>query len=310
MVFMLKWFPVVDHTQSWAVGGDSWGIYRGAQYVSWGDLGGIYNQGTGIVSFPGMEILLAPIAMIGDHFNLISSYGPFAIPRPSVALLLVPVELLLAVTVIFAADALAERMGVSSRRRIWMCLMVGVVAWPTAAVWGHAEDSLAVTFALYAMVAMLDRRWARMGWLFGFGIALQPLVGLMLPLFLGCTPRGQRLIVAVRSAALSAFLVLIAFAGDASDAYRALVQQPTPPSINHATPWAWLAPVVPGSAAPSGHLAGLAAGTRPGHVVLHSAFVTGGQSVVYVSGGPGRMIDVVLALMIGIYVWRRPQPPI
>jgi hypothetical protein len=28
-----------------------------------------------------------------------------------------------------------------------------------------------------------------------------------------------------------------------------------------------------------------------------------------VSGGAGRLIDVVLALIVGIVVWRRPQPP-
>ena len=42
-----------------------------------------------------------------------------------------------------------------------------MIAFPTAALWGHAEDALAVTFALYAMVAMMDEKWAAMGWLLG-----------------------------------------------------------------------------------------------------------------------------------------------
>ncbi len=188
--------------------------------------------------------------------------------------------------------------------------MVGVVAWPTAAVWGHAEDSLAVTFALYAMVAMLDRRWARMGWLFGFGIALQPLVGLMLPLFLGCTPRGQRLIVAVRSAALSAFLVLDRLLPESlptptgpwcsNPRRRRSIMPPRGPG---------LLPSYRGAPRPVAIWPDSPLGPARDMSSFILRYVTGGQSVVEVAGGPGRMIDVVLALMIGIYVWRRPQPP-
>ena len=63
-----------------------------------------------------------------------------------------------------------------------------MVAWPVVAVWGHAEDVLAMTFAIYAMIAMLDGKWKKMGWLFGLGIVMQPLVALLLPLFIGATP--------------------------------------------------------------------------------------------------------------------------
>jgi hypothetical protein len=310
MAFMFAWNPLVHHVNNWATGGDVWGIYRGAQYVSWGDLGGIYNQGNGVVAFPGMEVLLVPVALVSDHFHLVASFGPFMLPRPTVAPLLMPVELLLASSVLFAADALAERLGVAARRRAWLCLSVAVVAWPTTALWGHAEDALAMTFALYAMVALLNRRWPLMGWLFGIGVVMQPLVVLLLPVFLGTTPRGQRFLLAVRSLALSAFLVLVAFAGDASDAYRSLVEQPTPPSINHATPWSHLSPVVSSKAVQTIHGAGLVpAADGSGHFSMHSATATG-QAVVQVSGGAGRMIDVVLAILIGLYVWRRPQSPV
>ncbi len=191
MVFIFAWNPLVHHNGSWATGGDLWGIYRGAHYVAWGSLGGIYTSGTGIVSFPGMAILLAPVAWTTGHFHMSESYGPFFIPRPTAALVLMPVELLLGSTVIFASDALAERLGVGRTRRIWLCLSVGVLAWLVVEVWGHAEDALAVTFAMYAMIAMLNRKWALMGWLFGLGILMQPLVALLLPLFIGASPRGS-----------------------------------------------------------------------------------------------------------------------
>jgi len=306
MAFMLAWNPVVHHSPGWAVGGDLWGIYRGAHYIGWGSLGGIYTSGTGIVAFPGMSVLLTPVALVTWHLHMTESYGPFMLAHPSVALVVMPIELLLASTVVFASDALAERLGVLKRRRMWLCVAVAVIAWPTAALWGHAEDSLAMTFALYAMVAMLDKKWTAMGWLLGLGIVMQPLVTLMIPLFIGATPQGQRFMLAVRSAALSAVLVGVAFLGDAADTYRKLVQQPTPPSVNHATPWATLAPVLTSGAVKTVHGASLVAGL--GHPAIRDYTFRGFQ-VPEVSGGAGRLIDVLLAIAIGFVVWRRPQPP-
>jgi len=307
LLYMFYWNPLVHHANSWATGGDLWGIYRGAHYVGWGSLGGLYSQGTGIVAFPGMAVLLSPIALITWHLHLTESYAPYFLAHPSAALILQPIELLLASTVLFATDALAERLGVVERRRMWLCAVVVCVAWPTAAMWGHAEDSLAVTFALYAMVAMLNKRWAAMGWLFGLGIVMQPLVALMIPLFIGASPRGQRVMLAVRSFLVSALLVGVAFLGDAADTYRQLVQQPTPPSVNHATPWGALAPKLTSGAVKTAHGVSLVPGL--GHPAI-STFTETGRQVVEVSGGPGRMIDVVLALLLGIVVWRRPQSPI
>jgi hypothetical protein len=306
LLYLFEWNVLVHHAPLWAVGGDLWGIYRGAHYIGWGSLGGIYTSGTGIVAFPGMAVLLSPVALITWHLHMTESYGPFVLAHPSAALVLQPIELLLASTVIFASDALAERLGVVSRRRLWLCVAVAVIAWPTAALWGHAEDSLAVALAIYAMVAMLDQKWTTMGWLFGFGIVMQPLVGLMLPLFLAATPQGQRAMVLVRSAVISVILVGVAFLGDASDTYRQLVQQPTPPSVNHATPWAALSPKLTSGAIKTVHGASLA--RTAGHATLHAYTVTGAQ-VVEVSGGPGRMIGVVLAVLVGVFVWRRPQSP-
>src|SRR5580692_1707465 len=62
MAFMFQWNPLFHHQNSWATPGDVWGIFRGAHYVGWGYLGGIYTPGAGIVTFPGMPILLAPVA--------------------------------------------------------------------------------------------------------------------------------------------------------------------------------------------------------------------------------------------------------
>ncbi len=112
----------------------------------------------------------------------------------------------------------------------------------------------------------------------------------------------------MRSSVLSVVLVGVAFAGDAADTYRQLVKQPTPPSLNHATPWVALAPHLTSSAVTTIHRATLIS-RGLGHVGVKSVAVTGVPTLL-VSGGPGRMIDVVLAFLVGVFVWRRPQPPI
>jgi hypothetical protein len=308
MAFLFEWNPLVHHSNTWATGGDLWGIYRAAHYVGWGYLGGIYTPGNGVVAFPGMSVLLAPVAMLTGHLNMSESFFPFFLPRPTAALVLMPVELLLASSVIFGSDALGERLGVARTRRMWLCTFVAIVAWPTVAAWGHAEDDLAMTFALYAIVAMLDRNWSRMGWLLGFGIVMQPLVGLMLPLFLGATPQGQRIRLAARSVALSLVLVGVALAGNFADTLHSLVEQPTPPSLNHATPWAAFAPKLNAATVTTSHLTRLMAGHNH-HFSTTAATVTE-RTLILVSGGAGRLIDVLLAILLGIIVWRRPQPPV
>src|SRR5580692_5548174 len=61
VAYMLAWNITVRHSDSWAVGDDLWGIVRGAHYVGWGYVGGIYTPANGINSFPGMSVLLSPV---------------------------------------------------------------------------------------------------------------------------------------------------------------------------------------------------------------------------------------------------------
>jgi hypothetical protein len=300
--FMFGWIPLVYHRPGWDTGGDLWGIFRGAHYVAWGDLGGVYTPGTGMVTLPGIAILLAPVAMIGSKFHLLESYAPIFFVHPTVALILQPVELLLAGTVVFGADALSERLGVDRRRRIAVCALVGLVAWPVAALWGHAEDVLAMTFAMYALDSAIVGKWSRCGWLLGFGIVMQPLVALLLPLLLGFAPSGKRVLLGIRALVLSAIFVGVAFAGNPSGTYLSLVRQPTPPSVNHATPWSGLAPTV--SAAGTAVATSIQSISQAGHrmLTLSSSTVHAGSTV---SGGPGRILDLLLAVLLGVFVARR-----
>jgi hypothetical protein len=174
---------------------------------------------------------------------------------------------------------------------------------PCASWWGHAEDVLAVTFALYALMALEDRRWSRCGWLLGFGIVMQPLVALLLPLFIGATPAGKRMVLAAQSVALSVVLVGGAFIGNPGETFTAVVKQPTPLFPNHPTPWSALAPkLAEGKSGPGGAV-------TVSHVHSHFVLVEHGhlQTSAIVSGGAPRILDVVFAVLVGLFVWRSPQ---
>jgi hypothetical protein len=289
ITYLLCFGSVVHHRPVWTTGGDLWGITQAAQAVARGRFGGVYDSGTFVLSVPGMELLLAPIAKVVAWAHLTANVGPYRFDHPSAALVLVPVEMLVASTTVFAGDALAERWGVGTGRRAGLCLVVGAAAWPVAAVWGHAEDCLSVAIAMYALMAMLDDRWVRAGWLLGCAIAVQPLVGLLVPLVVGAAPSGRRVGLVLRSAALSVALVALALVDDPAATFHAVLQQPTPIELNHGTPWAALSPVV-----------------------AHTSIVVDGvrRHLTIVAGGPARMIYVALAVLVGVVVWRRPQAPV
>ena len=306
LVFMFAWDPVVRHSSGWFMPEDVWQIFRAAHFVGWGDVAGIYTPANGVVAFPGFPVLMAPIAMLAGTHHLTESYSPIFLAHPTAALLLQPFELLVSGTAIFASDALAQRLAIGRRRRIAVCFVAAAVVWPVAALWGHAEDALAMTFAIYALIAAVDRKWTKCGWMLGCGIAIQPLVLLIVPVVIASTPAGKRLIMAFRSVALSAGLLVIAFLGDAADTYRAVVQQPALPSINHATPWLALSPVLSAVRARSGAVASTA--FRGNHFVVTTTHGSIHSSTV-VTGGLGRSLYLVFAVIVGLYVWRRPQPP-
>jgi hypothetical protein len=307
VAFMFEWNLLIHHSNSWNVGGDLWNTFRAAHYVGWGFPGGIYDPTNGIITFPGMAVLLAPVAMLSGELHLTESFQPYTLQHPTAALLIVPITMVLAASVVFAADALAERLAVVAPHRAVTCTLVAVIAWLTTAVWGHPEESLAMAFALYAMIAIVDRKWARCGWLFGIAIVIQPLAALLLPVVIATTPRGKRTMLLVRSALLSAVLIGVAALGDAGDTFHALVDQPTPPSLNHPTPWVLLAPKLTSGGHHVQHFASVA-DAHGRFSLAHST--TTAVSLVFVAGGPGRMIDVVLALVLGVYLWRRPQSTI
>jgi len=265
------WAPVVRHHPYWLMSGDLWSTYRAAHWVGWGDLGGVYSSGTALVTFPGILLVLAPIAMITGSMGLSEAFPKF-VAHPTAWYALGPAALLLSAVALFACDALAERLGVSRGRRAVLCVGEAAALWNVAVIWGHPEDALAVGLALYALVLAFDGRWMGAGWLFGAAMATQPLVVLMFPVLLALAGRGRLLGLAARSVVPALALVLTPLISHFHDTMHALLDQPNYPNLDHATPWTTLAPVLGGS----------------------------GRGLV-VAAGPGRIVAVLLACALG---WR------
>lgn len=279
MAFCLFWAPVVRHHPYWIDPGDLWATYRGAHYVGWGDLGGVYGAGTGLVTFPGILLLLAPLAMLTGTLGLTESFPKF-LPHPQAWIVLGPYEMLLGAVALFACDALAERLGVGRGRRLVLCLAEAAVLWNVVVWWGHPEDAVAVGFAVYAVVLAFDGRWTGAGWLFGAAMATQPLVLLMLPILMGLAGRRHVVGLLVRSIGPVVALVATPLISQFHATAHALLDQPNYPGVDHATPWTTLAPVI------SGH----------GHTLT-------------VAAGPGRIIALLLAGALGWWARRwRHQP--
>ena len=311
--FFFLWGPLVKHVSFWAMSDDVWGIWRAAHYVGWGDIGGIYGGTTGVISLPGLPVLFAPFAMLAGALHLSESFGPYSLPHPTAGLLLEPLELVVGATVVVAAGATVRQVASTLRastpkaRPGWRASVVlgtvAAVAWPVAAIWGHAED-LAATACLLGCVVLVDRgHWRGAAWLLGAGICLQPLAVAAVPVLLGAAPAGHRLRSLLRFALPGGTLAALALASNWSGAYQALVKQPETPAFNHATPWLAVVPRLYGSMARQALSAHYATSVA-GHFVAVTRTLERVPTLA-VSGGDIRSIGLLGTVALGLYAWRR-----
>ena len=273
LAYCFFWVPLVHHGHRWVEPGDIWQTFRSAHYVGWGDIGGIYTGGTHLVTFPGIAVLLAPVAMISGALGLTESIAPFYLAHPTAWFLLGPAEILLGTPMLFALDAVAERCALTPTRRSLLAIFEGFLLWQVVVLWGHPEDALALALAVYALLAGRDGKWTAAGWLWGASMLVQPLTGLILPIAIAQAPRGIRLRTCVQAALPSIILLALPLATSWSATTNALLRQPNYPTVDHPTPWMAFAPVL-----------------KP-HVT--------------VSAGPPRSLAVLGALGLGVWSLRR-----
>ena len=305
LLFLFRWGSVVQHVPKlWLCGQDFWLSYLNSSQYIHGHFGFIYQPHLQFIEFPGILVALAPLGIFSGsfHSNLFQIVHGQSIPLQGIAVhasgfnapfiypkqiflngghyvlqtqwtaFVDPYTLALSCTALFAFDALAERMKVARSRRAVLCVIEAVLLWFISTLWGHPEDALAVAFAVYALIFVLDKRFTGAGWLFGVALSFQPLVILMMPVLIAVVGRKRVLGFVIRSALPTAVLLVPPFIAAPSATFRALVDQPSPPLANHQTPWTALSPQLSGGA---------------------------------VAAGPIRLLGLVLAVGIGVWVFRR-----
>ena len=300
LLYCFRWDSVVLHIPScWVWPNDLWGSYRASSNMAHGHFGSIYTFG--FLEFPGILVALAPFGALSGvlHTSFLqiatanrlppaypqsfvgpglvgspvyhSSAGYFVV-HPQWLLLVAPYALILSSIALFAFDALAERLQISRPRRAVLCVAEAVLLWNMTVRWGHPEDAVAIALAVYALIFALDGRFVGAGWLIGAALAFQPLVLLMLPPLLAFAGRRNVLGMAIRSVLPAGVLIAAPLIANFRATVHALVDQPSSPSLNHATPWTALSPNVGGG---------------------------------LVAAGPIRILGLVLAGGIGIWIYRR-----
>ncbi|HUY23188.1 MAG TPA: hypothetical protein VMV22_12705 [Acidimicrobiales bacterium] len=269
MAYTVWWATLVRHRSFyWVVPGDIWGTVRAAHWIGWGGLSFIYSSKTGLVTLPGFHVLLAPIVALASHLGLSESAPGILppVPKPTAWLLIGPFLLACGALPLFAADALARRLGASRWARRALAFGTAAAVWPTIAMWGHAEDVLALGLALYAVVALSNRRLGAAGWLLGGAVAMQLYAVALIPLFVAVVGRRKVAPLLARIAILPGFLLVAVIVPNFDATVHALFDQPNFPTVDHATPWLLLAPKL-------GHGA--------------------------VAAGPGRVIGLLIAVVVG-----------
>lgn len=234
--------PTWTGKAQWALPYDLWGTLIATVRLVHGNVGGLYTQPTGLVSLPGAAVILLPCAAViaAAGFSL-QIPGPHNL-HPPVWLLAGPYEIALCCVTLFAADALAEQLGVTKWKRGLLAAASAVALWNVSARWGHPEDAVAVGLLLYAVLALSRSRTALAGWLAGAAVCVQPLVLLALPMLLAPLPWRRMPAFLVRSALPSAFLLGTAALANWHATYTSVTSQPNSPVINHPTAWTSLAP--------------------------------------------------------------------
>jgi hypothetical protein len=268
------WGTAVVGKKEWGLPYDLWGTLIAASRITRGDIGGIYAPGTGLISLPGAAVILLPVAALIAALGLSLAIPGQANLHPPVWLVAGPYQIALCCVTLFAADALAERLGLPLAKRALLAAAGAGILWSPSVRWGHPEDAMSVGLLLYALLAQSQGKRKTAGWLAGAAVCVQPLVLLALPLMLAVLPARRMVPFLLRAALPSVVLLAAAAIANWHDTYTSVTSQPDSPVINHPTAWTHLAPQL------------------------------AGQNV---AAGPFRLATIVLACLCALLVRRRWQ---
>jgi hypothetical protein len=92
MAYSMLWGPLVHNLPLWSTPADFWATYRAAHFIGWGDFGGIYASNANFVTFPGILVVLAPVAVFTGSLGLLEGF-PLSVPHPTAWIVCGPVEM-------------------------------------------------------------------------------------------------------------------------------------------------------------------------------------------------------------------------
>ena len=236
------WGPRFYGKTAWALPDDLWGTLIAAQRLAHLNLAGLYTLPTQLVSLPGTAVILVPAIVVIDvtglRLGLPWAHGPY----PAVWLFAGPYQVAISAVTLFAADAIAERLGASRPKRFWLAAAGATALWSVTVRWGHPEDAVATGLLLYAVLALAESRTSRSAWLAGAAVAVQPLVLLAFPILAVVVEPRKLAGYVARAATPAALLLAVAAAANWSATIHAVTSQPNSLTIDHPTPWSSLYP--------------------------------------------------------------------
>lgn len=272
--------PLIGYRQ-WVFGGDTWWTVKGAQWVSHGAIGTVYNGDPMYLPLPGMLILLAPFTALGDRLGLATNY-PFHLAHPSMWLIVGPVFFLFGSLALLGIDYLADTLSLPTGRRRLLLAAIGVTVVPATCVWaGHPEDLLALGLSCSSLALLFRQRHIGAALALSVAVMMQPWAALLVPVLVAAVPSGWRVRVLIWSMALPVSCAGLLYALAPADTWRALAMQPMLGRGQH-LPW-W----------------GL---TRPMVIPVD------GNTIPARVGSISRSASVVVAVLAGVWSARRPDP--
>jgi hypothetical protein len=258
---------------AWRTPDDFWATYQSSVALVHGHLSQVYSNTTGLVTFPAISYLLAPVAALTSalHLGLGHPAGPYA--QPSAWLVAGPFEMVISSLPLFAVDRCAERLKLTTSRRWALALAEAAILANVTVLWGHPEDAISVGLVLYATLAAQDDNPRRAAWLLGIAVAFQPLALLAVPV-LGARFAWREAFRLLPALIVPSLIVLAPpFVAEPAFVWHAVVDQPNYPFLNHVTPFTRLAPALPGGSA--------------------------------VMAGPSRLVALAVAAIAGVLICRR-----
>lgn len=205
--------PWCYSAHAWVVGLDIWTPLAGAQYVANGAIFHLYEPaaGRGVIGYPytpGLPIVFAPIAWLGQRYGLTDS-SQVVIMRPTLFLLMAPATALLGCLPLLASvRGVVEAVRRTDLWKIQLAVFLAA-AWASI-VFYHPEDTIVCAALLFGIGAFRKEAWRPLG--LAIAVALlfkQWAVFPALPLLVA-VPRRARVVVWFYALAVPA-LVMVPF---------------------------------------------------------------------------------------------------